>query len=526
MTTTTTITTDLHAASNATLRFPYSLAFGALGLGIVADLFFYGRIPGVSFPLFVLLCLTLLYLLARFEGRTSNHINRWLGFAAIGFACLTALRAEPTILVLNTLTTLALILLQVGLFRGVTLQSLPGGEYLIRVGVTAVDLCFRPLFPLFGALRRFLSRGERLRYAIPVARGLALAVPIVGVFTILLMMADKVFANVVLQLITLNLPFSLDWLVGHALLTTTAAWVCAGALLVALRAQPNTSEGEHTYAAPWGLGCIEGLTVIVSIDLLFAGFMFVQAAYLFGGLDTLAQTQMTYADYARRGFFEIIAVATLTLGVIWLFVRATRRDANWQVLTFNAVAAILVFLTIGLLSSAFQRMWLYEQAYGFTHLRLYTHTFMIWLAIALLLCLAALIAKRPRWLSFGGFISALAVLAILTLANPEENIVRANIARYQANGDLSLLGSHQGASEEGDDAYQPSRALDTDYLSQLSPDATPALLELLPVLPKAEQEQIRVRLVVQQNWLEGVSQQGWPAWHWARARALRALQIW
>jgi Domain of unknown function (DUF4173) len=507
------------------LSYPSALALTALALGISADLLFYEQLPGISLPIFVALCLGVLAVLARVEGRPAAPYNRWLGLASIFFAILTAIRADPTLVAFNAIAALGLLLLQVGLFRGLNLATLPGGEYLVRPFVALGELCFRPFGPLIRGIGALLSRSERFSMLMPVGRGLMLAAPIVGVFTVLLMMADSVFASLVIQVLTLQLPIQLGDLVAHTAVVGGVTWVCGGALLVALRAEQAVSDqiGPPTFPKPWGLGCVEGMTVLVSIDLLFGGFMLIQAAYLFGGLDTLAQTRMTYADYARRGFFELLAVAALTLGVLWMLVRATRREATWQGPAFNAAAAILIMLTVGLLSSAFQRMWLYEQAYGFTHLRIYTHTFMIWLALALLLFLAALLANRPHWFSFGAFSSALVVMALLTLANPEAIIVRANVQRYLVTGAPELLGTASDPDAPVYREYRRNRELDTGYLTELSTDATPALVELLPALPIEQQAAIREKLVQQREWLEQIEAEGWQPWHLSRAQALAAI---
>jgi hypothetical protein len=503
------------------LRNPRSLALAALGLGVSADLLFYRRMPGISIPLFLGLCLAALYAFSRAEGRPPTGANRWLGPAALLFAALTVVRAEPTLLFLNAGAALLLLLLHVGLFRGPALASLPGFYYPFKALLATFEISLRPGPLAAWSAQALVPRGARLRQLIPVGRGLALAAPIVGVFTILLMMADGVFAGYIVRMLSLQFPFRIDDLLGHALTAAVFAWGSAGALLTALPADPEPAD-----AAPltleWRLGCVEGLTVLVCVETLFAGFMAVQAAYLFGGLDTLAQSGMTYADYARRGFFELVAVATLTLGMLILLASLTRRDQQWQAPAFNGASAMLILLTLGLLGSAFQRMWLYEQAYGFTHLRLYTHTFMIWLAVVLALFLAALLAGKPRWFSFGSFVAALAVLAVLTLADPEAIIVRANVARYQQTGELAVGGEDEVESEHG--RYQPSRALDTFYLAQLSPDATPALVELLPLLDAQARAEVRAGLEGQREQLEQVAQHGWPAWHLARMRALAAIQ--
>jgi hypothetical protein len=270
---------------------------------------------------------------------------------------------------------------------------------------------------------------------------------------------------------------------------------------------------------PWRLGWVEATTVVCAVDLLFLSFVAIQAAYFFGGLDTLARTGMTYADYARRGFFELVVVACLTLGLLWLLALATRRDARSHQLAFNGASAILVALVLGLLGSAFFRMWLYEEAYGFTHLRIYTHSFMIWLAVLLVLFLAALLRERPRWFSFGGLVSALLMLAALNIANPEAFIVNANVERFVRSGSLAI-----DASFDIEPSYRASRALDAAYLAQLSTDATPALVAALPRLDADAQSYVRERLQRQREWLDEVAvNDGWPAFHLGRAAAYQAL---
>jgi hypothetical protein len=211
---------------------------------------------------------------------------------------------------------------------------------------------------------------------------------------------------------------------------------------------------------------------------------------------------MTYAHYARRGFFELVAVACLALALLWGLALLARRERPWQRLAFNAACATLIALTFGMLASAFQRMLLYEHAYGYTRLRLYTHSFMIWLALVLGLFLLALLRDRPQLFTFGGFVSALAYLAVLNLANPDALIVRENLARYQATGKL--------------DAY---------YLAGLSADATPELVAALPVLDGASRATIEQALVWQRDSLTTAEAgQGWPAWSLPRARALAAIE--
>jgi Domain of unknown function (DUF4173) len=153
-----------------------------------------------------------------------------------------------------------------------------------------------------------------------------------------------------------------------------------------------------------------------------------------------------------------------------------------------------------MLASAFFRMWLYEQAYGFTELRLYTHVFMGWLGVALLLFLGGLLRERPRLFSLGAPVAAALVLAALNLANPDAIIVEQNIARYHAIGDL-----------------------DTYYLSQLSADALPAMTAALPEIGRMHQADMRAEIgLMRQQIAQTLESGGWPAWSVGRGRAINS----
>jgi hypothetical protein len=511
------------------LRSPLLLMAMALALGVAADALFYRRLPGISLPIFVALCLATLALQSRAEQRSPTWANLWLGAGAVLFAGFLALRSEGMLTFLNVCACLGLLLLQVGLFRDAPLAGMPGYQYGLRALLALGEISLRPAGLTIEAAGRALQSAEGMHRYVPVGRGMLLAAPVVGVFTMLLMAADSVFASYVLQVTRLGIRF--DLVVQHGILVGFVSWICAGALVTALRqpitlSAPAASEGDtqrlgQAARPAWRLGWVEATTVIAAVDLLFLSFAIIQTAYFFGGLDTLARTGMTFADYARRGFFELVVVACLALGMLWLLAAITRRDTRGQLLAFNGACAALIVLVLALLGSAFFRMWLYEQAYGFTHLRLYTHSFMIWLAALLLLFLAALLRNRPRWFSFGGLVSALALLAALNVANPEGLIVQANVTRYVQTGSLAVNDDF-----DLEPSYRSSRALDAAYLARLSPDATPALVAALPRLDADSQQVIVDSLRRQREWLDTVAMQdGWPAFHLGRAWARAALNV-
>ena len=119
------------------------------------------------------------------------------------------------------------------------------------------------------------------------------------------------------------------------------------------------------------------------------------------------------------------------------------------------LAQIAIALTLLIVVVAFQRLSLYEDAYGFTMLRLYSHIFAVWIAVVFLL-LAVEIAglfRRRRWFVGATSISAMAVLLTLNLLNPEAVVVELNVSHAQA-----------------------THRIDAQYFAELSSDATPSLL--------------------------------------------------
>lgn len=220
------------------------------------------------------------------------------------------------------------------------------------------------------------------------------------------------------------------------------------------------------HAAPYGgqlekrkrgfrLSIVETGIILGAVDLLFGAFVAVQFAYFFGGHAALSLAGWTYSDYARRGFFELVAVAAITLGLA-LFLRTyTHLREGAETTVFRCLSIMIVALTLVILLSASGRMLLYEEAYGFTHLRVYTHIFMLWLGVLLGVYLLSLFFPASNSFSMGILIALIGYGATLNLINVDGYIAGQNIARYYAGAEL-----------------------DTFYLDVLSLDAYPAVLDL------------------------------------------------
>jgi len=199
-----------------------------------------------------------------------------------------------------------------------------------------------------------------------------------------------------------------------------------------------------------------------SVVILFAAFVAIQFQYFFGGQANIHIEGYTYAEYARKGFGELVAVAFCSLLMLLGLGAIARRETESQRRTFSGLGVGLVGLVLVMLASAFQRLVLYETAYGFSRLRTYTHVFMIWLALLLVTVVVLEIMRRERAAALAMILASLGFVVSLALLNVDAFIVGQNVQReLRGSTDKSLT---QGRVD-----------LDAQYFLDLSDDAVPAL---------------------------------------------------
>ncbi|MEV6906506.1 DUF4173 domain-containing protein [Amycolatopsis sp. NPDC051071] len=287
----------------------------------------------------------------------------------------------------------------------------------------------------------------RPRFLVPVL----VSAVVLLVFVPLLRGADAAFANVVDAVIPdLNPGTFLRW--GFLFVVATLAVTGACYLLAAppLPAAGEAPRKRLAHRLEWALP----LGVLV---FLFASFVAVRLVVLFGGTEyVLATGNLTSAEYARSGFWQLSAITVLTLLLVAAALRwapkSSAADRGWQ----RGLLGVLSVLSLVLVASALSRMWTYQQAYGFTVLRLLVEVCELWIGLIFLLVLASLIPLRSAWLPRAAIGAAAAALLALAVLDPERFIADRNIDRV-ADG----------------------KSLDTGYLAGFSADVVPAA-ERLP----------------------------------------------
>lgn len=468
---------------------PGALLVAALVLGTLADLLLYKQGQGLGGTLFLLALPVALGALLRHHGIRPQGSSLWplLGAYAF-FAIMLTVRASVFVTELNVLACVFLL----GLIACFTvpgqLRELRLGE-LLKAPLVLLGASLHRAAPAVAAVFLALKSTESRRSAGPLLRGLLLSVPVLLVLVPLLASADAVFAGYVSSLAHWLQPERFSEQLGRLFLVLLTAWLTAGGLTLALTAKRSCPVRPELEELP--LGFVEAMTVLSSVALVFGAFLSIQLTYLFGGAArVLAVPGLTYAEYARRGFAELVTVALLTLALVLGLSAVTKRTGK-QGVGFATLATGIVAETLVLLSSAWSRMAAYEAAYGATQTRLHVDVFILWLGAALLWLVVTLWSRR--WSSrfaIGGLCCALGFAASLNLLNPDALVARRNVLRWEQTGKL-----------------------DVEALIVLSDDAVAPLMPLAEKLPAGGSRQRLDEWIASHRYPAPT----WQSWHAAAA---------
>lgn len=429
----------------------------ALGAGVVTAALVVDYLPGIGLTL--ALAVIGGTLLAAVRG-SMDAMRWWFVAVGAGLAVMPALRDAEWLVALDLLAVAALgclTLTGVGAWRSVV--------------VAAVSVPLRALLaPLFLARPYAGTRADR--WAGPL-RAAGLTAVLVVVFGALFASADRAFGEVVDAVVP---DMTVDVVVARIVVTVVVTALVAGGLLAHLRpvALPEPLRRERVASAA------EWVVPLGALVALFAVFVGVQAAVLFGGHEHVLRTSgLTYAEYARQGFFQLLVVVALTFAVVAAVVRIAPPTRLRRVL-LGALCA----LTAVVLASALRRLGLYEQAFGLSRLRVLAYAIAIWLGVVLVLVvLAGVWGRVARTLPALVLGSAATVLLALNVADADAIVARSLVDRWERTGKI-----------------------DTYYVSTLSADAAPALA----TLPAP----IRDCVLAPHD-----DPAGWPEWNLARSRA-------
>jgi hypothetical protein len=460
-------------------------------LGILADRFFFPEGPqGPGFALWIALLGGASLLVIRRSDPAS--VGAVAGWSALSTAAAGAMMLRDTEIVIPMMWLVLLASASMVLLRasGVRLGSTRPIDHVLALawvparaamGVVPLVVALEP--PPDSSRRRFGG----------LIRGALLAAPLLVVFGALFASADAGFNRSLVRLATF---WSEDGLT-HVMFALGFGWIAAG-LLSGVRAKrlPDPLSG---FARP-RLGTEETGVVLGLLALLFLIFVGFQLGYLFGGREVIESTSgLTVADYARRGFFELVVVGLGTVGVLLVgdAVTTARR-------LFRVLAVVLIVCVLVIFVSAVQRLMLYTSEFGLTVDRVTAAAIMAWVAAVLVLFAATVLRERPARFSSAALIVGIVTAFVLVLMNPAHMAARSNLDRAVAG----------------------VREADVAFLTALGGDAVPVILERIDDLPA--QAQCALGDALLSRWTAGAEgarvDRDWRTWNAGRAAARAAVE--
>lgn len=477
-------------------RLGLEIAAVGVAAGVAGD----ALLRAVPWGLNLTLCTTALVgaavLLARRHSLTPGPDAPWLGATAVLLGAAFLRRDAAVLASFDVVALLMTLALGAASLQGEHIMKWRTLDY-VRGGATAAVASSVGALVLAGhdVQWRELPREGRLRHVRAVALGVALAAPLLVVFAGLFASADQVFGNLLANL--LGGAFDAEAVFTHTFLICAWAALVAGYLRWSFFGRPVALPAAASNAA---LGIVPVGTALGLLNLLFLTFVVVQLRYFFGGVGMVEETiGLTYAQYARRGFFELVTVSGLVLPVLLAADYLVRGEAPARIALFRRLAVLMLALLVVIMASALQRMRLYVDAFGLSEIRLYATAFMIYLLGVFAWFGWTVLRGSPRRerFAFGALMHGFAVLAGLHVLNPDAFIVRTNLSRPAAE-----------------------HPFDAEYALTLGADAVPLLLDALPRFPAEDQCAVAAGLL--KRW-SPTDKRDWRSWNWSRSRATRLV---
>lgn len=477
------------------------LAIGAaFCLGGSFNYLFYHKWLGINAPLFVILLLAVFIFVAAIAQKKVPAGAWMLMVPMLVCAAFISVRASESLTFFNLIVVLfGAALLADWTHEGIIATKLR--DWIVPLfGLPFVFLGKIP--SAFSALFSVRTT-ETHQKARAVARGIFMALPVLAVFAILFASADLVFQKILKNIFSIEISADV---IAQTIIIAVMTFFFTGALQYIFFSEKKVETTHGASQSLQRIGQREMVVFFSLVNALVLAFIIIQITYLFGGEKMISGQGLTYAEYARKGFFELIVAALLSLGIVFAAERSAVRFEGKTGKGFRVFATMLLLEVVVVLASAGKRLSLYEGAYGFTDARFYAHVIIWWLAIVFVMVGYYLWrGKEEAFLIQSVSMVSVVTLMTVNLVNPHVFIAQKNIDRY-------LAGS--------------SAPLDVFYLNRLSDDAIPLTVQFLKNTPEWKDEHKELARELYWDWQARRESSYGPSWqssHLARARAGEAL---
>ena len=429
-------------------------------LGVLFNILFYNKPLGISYPFFVIVFYIAFLWNLRQKISFRFNFGWFLTLPIIALSSTYLIFSNQVFAALNFLMIPILIIAQTILINEQNNHKWYDARFIKDIFYGIFNRAFgytsRPFVVGLDAMRIRKSHGK---YDVikKVFIGLAISIPLLLIIIALLSSADSVFKHFIDEISNSfgNINIGDFLLQGITALFIT---MIVFSYLWSFSNSDNSLESRLQESLETNnISCdpIISITILSVINCVYVAFTIIQFAYMFGSVNNALPQDFTYAEYARRGFFELLVVTLINFSLLLSSIRFTQRGGKLVARTVRILHSLLILCTVVILLSAYFRMSLYEAAYGYTYLRVLTHSFMIFLCVLFLIAFYKIWNERISLLK-PYIVITLTAYMIINFADIDVLIAKNNVDRYAETGKL-----------------------DTDYFRNLSYDSIPVLANLL-----------------------------------------------
>lgn len=460
------------------------------------DYLFYDELIGISYPIFVILLLGSFWWNTRHRFALNRQSLPLLGVILL-LSATFALYSNP---VLETINYLLIPLLIVTYTLVSTKRSFKwwGISTLVdiikRCGPLSI-LNFAKPFLIMSQDFKPVQQGTSSKAVKSILIGLLVSVPILLLVVPLLSSADMVFRSYVTNLTkTWDLVNFKSFIVQSIIIFAVFIYVFAYVWSFYFKHSHNQSK-ELSFSFTWDSTVI--MTVLSTINMVYLIFSIIQFSYLYGVGGNLLPAEFTYAEYARRGFWELVAVTIINLSILLGCMKFVRQDNKTGYLVCRILLGLLIVFSLNMLFSAHFKMSLYENVYGLTYLRVFVHYFMGLLLVFFLLAFGNITLARLHLVK-AFIVVSLVFYTVLNYINVDHIIVQHNLKMYSETGKV-----------------------DISYIQGLSGDTIPVLVDYIKNNNSPAASQIRGYLSAKEAEVKGTV--SWKSFNHARYKARASL---
>ena len=450
-------------------------------LGIIFNCFFTDKELGISFPIFMLLCI-FVFLWSQKHIITKNTKSiGWLLLLPISLLALTVPIYSNMVLRFFNIWIVLFLMISSSILIVNENICWEKFEFIKRVLYQATFYTLRNLLlpiKLVSSLFTF-KKGHKLNSKYKnILLGLCISIPLIIILLNLLISADMVFGYYLskflswITYINFNTIFFRGLTILCVFLYLSSYYItfsnsCAidmqfkktksSSDLFTLKNPEDDVSSYNTEAKKalsFSLPKETMITILVLINAIYLIFTIIQFSYLYGGVTGALPSSFTYAEYARRGFFELIFVTLINLSILLLFIKYSKPLDKVSKSIIHVFLSLTLFFTLIMLFSSNYKLNLYESSYGYTTLRLFVHLFLILLLILFIIILMG-IWRDSFPLTKALILSLLIMYVTLNYLNIEKIVAIENIKRFEQ-----------------------TTKIDFYYLTTLSYDAYPAIIKL------------------------------------------------